>query len=518
MTSSLTYTSGSNATYIAQKLNKELEYGLVYKISFWLYVPSKFNENALKIDNHLGVYFSNKVPTYKLKKRKIRQYMIDGAQVTFPVKEYDNWVKVEASFKPLCNINYIILGVFEDENWPDYYAERSVKYFIDDVELYETEEIDSAEIVQFECYKEEESYAELLDDTYTVYFDSDSYIPIALDTLLLESFVKTIKKNKQTIRISGHTDDTGDENYELSERRANYIAEFLNQQFSLDPLFYELKSLSDTEPKDNSSTVIGRSKNRRVEIEVLDEYIDQKLYRDILTTAKEKPVTAIALVNKWLYISPKSKHILLLTDRRLDVLRAHPDWLRIRNRINGNYTEYKERELAFKLDSLLAEDQRFRSLQFSYRRLANYKEGEYDESQFIYGQDSEFKQHDRLNLNTVLSLIDNYGWPLISDVGTRAVSAPFFIITHSLDIKLIEKYLPILKSACEEGEAKWINYANFRDRFLKLKGLPQEYGTHYNIEGKNVEYYKYESLEAVNQNRSKIGLPQISGEIEFKIK
>jgi OmpA-OmpF porin, OOP family len=72
------------------------------------------------------------------------------------------------------------------------------------------------------------------------------------------------------IRVTGHTDSTGsaDYNQKLSMRRAEAVRDYL---ISLggDPKKFEVIGAGETKPIADNSTPAGRTKNRRVEVEVL---------------------------------------------------------------------------------------------------------------------------------------------------------------------------------------------------------------------------------------------------------
>ena len=72
------------------------------------------------------------------------------------------------------------------------------------------------------------------------------------------------------ILIEGHTDDTGPEvyNLELSERRAESVAEHLNKQQVASGRF-TIVGYGEVQPVGDNSTDAGRQQNRRVEIAIM---------------------------------------------------------------------------------------------------------------------------------------------------------------------------------------------------------------------------------------------------------
>lgn len=82
--------------------------------------------------------------------------------------------------------------------------------------------------------------------------------------LVLEKF------NESDIRVSGHTDSRGSREYNqaLSERRAYSVTNYI-QRRGIDPRRMYSIGHGEDRPIADNGTSIGRSKNRRVEIEIL---------------------------------------------------------------------------------------------------------------------------------------------------------------------------------------------------------------------------------------------------------
>jgi outer membrane protein OmpA-like peptidoglycan-associated protein len=74
------------------------------------------------------------------------------------------------------------------------------------------------------------------------------------------------------IRIEGHTDSTGDDDYNqtLSEERAHAVLQFLVDEYGLDPSRLEAQGFGESAPVDTNDTPEGQQNNRRVELVRLD--------------------------------------------------------------------------------------------------------------------------------------------------------------------------------------------------------------------------------------------------------
>lgn len=86
---------------------------------------------------------------------------------------------------------------------------------------------------------------------------------------LLDEIVESGKAGK-TIRIAGHTDAIGADEYndKLSLRRANAVRAYLVQRGVSDAQI-EIEALGKRQPKADNSTEGGRAKNRRAEVSVV---------------------------------------------------------------------------------------------------------------------------------------------------------------------------------------------------------------------------------------------------------
>ncbi len=101
-----------------------------------------------------------------------------------------------------------------------------------------------------------------------IYFatNSDELKPASFTEL--DKLVKNLKENpSKTIKITGHTDNIGDEDYnlELSKRRALAVKRYLVSQ-SISPSRILTEGLGETQPKASNESERGRAMNRRIEV------------------------------------------------------------------------------------------------------------------------------------------------------------------------------------------------------------------------------------------------------------
>ena len=107
----------------------------------------------------------------------------------------------------------------------------------------------------------------------------------------------------------------------------------------------------------------------------------------------------------------------------------------------------------------------------------------------------------------LLPLLDERGWPELSAVGEAAAYAAGNVINHS-DLRTRQKYLPMLKRACERGEADWSRYAHILDRTELELGHPQVYGTQMELNERTGTYEPRPMIEPgrVDERRAAKGI------------
>ena len=104
-----------------------------------------------------------------------------------------------------------------------------------------------------------------------VFFDSRSYSLKSESTTELNKLYDLLKKNKNLrIEIGGHTDNIGDDDYnmKLSKDRARAVMDYLVKK-GIDKSRLSAKGYGETHPVGDNSTDEGRAQNRRTEIKVI---------------------------------------------------------------------------------------------------------------------------------------------------------------------------------------------------------------------------------------------------------
>lgn len=100
-------------------------------------------------------------------------------------------------------------------------------------------------------------------------------------------------------------------------------------------------------------------------------------------------------------------------------------------------------------------------------------------------------------------IVQQYGWPTISLVGSDGASAAWLVAQHAdVDPEFQRSCVPLIEAAASKGEARLTHMACLTDRALTATGEPQFYGTQ-GIGGTVVE------RRAIDERRKAIGLPSL---------
>lgn len=111
---------------------------------------------------------------------------------------------------------------------------------------------------------------------------------------------------------------------------------------------------------------------------------------------------------------------------------------------------------------------------------------------------------DSLNLAYITSLLENRGWPSRKTVGDTAVLAPFFVLQHSGDPEVMNRFFPLVKAMVENGDISPRSLAYYTDRLAMLRKEPQVFGTQvfFNSETERMELYPVRNIDSLDIRRT----------------
>jgi len=102
--------------YLTWKPEDTLRVGNVYKLSAWIYLRENDKVAPARLDSmarHIGVQFFHR----ELSPKPFGNLYI-GAQLLIDTVRFGEWYKVEWTFAPTCNLSYMALGVFRNNQGP----------------------------------------------------------------------------------------------------------------------------------------------------------------------------------------------------------------------------------------------------------------------------------------------------------------------------------------------------------------------------------------------------------------
>lgn len=499
------------ASYLGTELKAKLEMGKQYEISYWLYI---LDPKDIGYEKHIGfTLFPKKI-------RNPRSAMIPQNVFQIDTVIYNEWYQVSWKIQPTCPLQYLVLGTFRGvDGPPTHNINRPANnyYFIDQVEVKEATQRDAnlGEDVTFFCKPELIPGLTVRTeiDGVSTYFESGQDQLSSTYQTALDSFAFRAKQNpKTTFVISGHTDNVGNDHLALSKRRIDRVLSYLETKHKIPSLRFITLLKGDDNPRSSNATEAGKQANRRVDIQQQDYPIEQVVYRNLLHAIfQNKLKEAYKALQVWLHFAPHKSKLLMLNDPRIEVLKKDKRWPQIIHRVRDSYQQFPSGiNRSYSLDSLWAEDQKPRTLKYYIENLGTYL-APIDSANTKWDVNfevthSEVENLDFEHLKALTSLIGKDTWVKQSAVGERAATANFLIIQHSMDIALLNTYLPLLKARCMEGEAPWNYYAMMYDRLQTIQNLPQRYGTQYRMVDNQRELFPLEDPERVDEWRNEIGL------------
>jgi len=194
----------------------------------------------------------------------------------------------------------------------------------------------------------------------------------------------------------------------------------------------------------------------------------------------------------------------IISDSDLNSLHTDKRWNEIIEmvRMNKETADAKlDKALVLQLDTIFNNDQRHRK--------------ELVELTTKYGWDSQevkdkweiIKPIDSVNLKIVCDILDSRGWLGADIIGGKGNHTLFLVIQHA-DLKVQDKYMPIMREAVKKGNANARSLALLEDRVALGHGRKQTYGSQIGTNKETGENYvlPLEDPENVDKRRQELGL------------
>lgn len=206
----------------------------------------------------------------------------------------------------------------------------------------------------------------------------------------------------------------------------------------------------------------------------------------------------LALKNGWINV----RH--LQTDGDLTSLHDSEKWNDLvtamqveMDKIEANYNKPLQAELI----AIYEDDQVIRRQFIAAQKEFGYQSKQVDS----LGQIMMFK--DSVNLIKVTTILDKYGWVGIDKVGGQGNQTLFLVVQHS-DLATQQKYLPMMREAVKNNNARGSSLALLEDRVALGEGKRQIYGSQIGRDQENqVDYVlPLEDPDNVDKRRAEVGL------------
>lgn len=274
--------------------------------------------------------------------------------------------------------------------------------------------------------------------------------------------------------------------------------------FSLSPAFCQQfdrlaqQSLSFFEQKD---TINFEATYPKLYIQYLKENIPE--YSNAINAAKDGDVK-LACTNIELLVDEDLFIDELPGDSNFTTLHGSDEWKALLQTLETTTWKYKD-EIRRELKKIQNKDQGIRLL-YLYAKDESLKSRIHD----------YIKQVDGICAAKICSILDTYGWLGTEDVGSEGNETLFLAIQHVDDLKVQQKYMPMLRKAVKEGKAEAWHLAFLTDRVLMNQGKKQIYGTQKIAINGPERYYivPLEYPDRVDSLREEIGLPSLAEDWE----
>jgi hypothetical protein len=510
--------SNGNATHLTAKTTQILHVGHLYEVRFWLYIDSMPKTDP-DWASHIGVaLLPQNISIYTL----CRTHNIPSVNLDTVI--YNKWYQAVFRIRPLCTSKYLMIGIFEDEQWPTSRSYKDGYYYLDDISMKELafhSAINDGAVnycSQYDLKKNPDFLPRL--DKVILHFETNAYELTPAQKAALDSFALLAKPYaKLTFEISGHTDSLGTENNLLSDNRVQSVFQYLRDEHKMADFRFVLLSMGSRRPIASNAGEAGRALNRRVELRCADELsLSMLCYRKALKAVEgHRLAEAFSFLNKWLLLTGQAEYVILHFDPRFEPLKKDKRWADLARKVRDSYHKVKYPNYAFLIDSLTVDERKAKGDLTWLLTEYTGKIPELDTVPFEVPplSEREIIQKNREHFALLKPIFEKTGFPKKSEFGEGTPDAAFRLLYGSRDSAACNKWLPSVKKNCEEGQTRWIIYAMLYDRCQVMAGKPQRYGTEQEVwPNGTLHVFPCEGdATMVDENRARIGLPLLSDDV-----
>ncbi len=256
--------------YIQIQLREPLVIGQQYYLQFWTsHLP-----RSLQV-NQLGAHFSKKEISLKVDDLLPLRPQVYAKDILRAPNH--QWIRVSGEFTAQTEGEFLIIGNFFPDSLTQVKAHTPDKlnfayYYIDDVLLKKVEPFIDVP-VKADDLSQLKLEPGVLVQLKNIFFDTDKAELLPRSYVELNKLLHILQKNPtMVIQIGGHTDNRGNAAYnlELSRKRAQAVAEFLNRN-GIAQTRTMYKGYGSSQPIESNETEEGRQLNRRVAFLVVEK-------------------------------------------------------------------------------------------------------------------------------------------------------------------------------------------------------------------------------------------------------
>ncbi|WP_373514514.1 DUF6624 domain-containing protein [Persicitalea sp.] len=193
------------------------------------------------------------------------------------------------------------------------------------------------------------------------------------------------------------------------------------------------------------------------------------------------------------------------TDSDLLTLHDDPRWTEVIALVTANKVKEEanyDKPLVAMLDTIFQEDQTYR------KQVVEIQEKYGNDSQEMQAHWKKIMAIDSVNLIKVKKILDERGWLGDSVIGSQGNTTLFLVIQHS-DQQTQEKYLPMMREAVRNGNARPSALALLEDRVALGQGKRQTYGSQIGYDDSGAYVLPLDDPDHVNERRASVGLGKL---------